>query len=227
MKRISSIVVFAVILPWASGCILSPQPDPPDANSIFVSSSGGPGETEVAVIGRAGAVPASSRVRVERTDRPGAVETDANDDGSFAVVIWATPGEDLEISYREPGSDLDSEPTNARVDDYDPAATPGEDGSPYPPGDWDAGGGVFVPIHVDPPDAGLARVWGPEGCVQPNVRVVVGNHTSGFVRETVYGTGPFELRVPAEAGDVLLVFAVSPERPDQSSTVVTLVVPAP
>jgi hypothetical protein len=228
MSGIVRRMVLVAAIAGFGACILSPQPDPPDSNDIFISSSGGPGETEVAVVGRSGAVPGDSRVRVERTEGTQAAETDASDDGSFALVIWARPGEELRISYREPGSEEDSDAANGRVDDYDPSADIGSGGSPYPPGEWNAGGtGVDAPIHVDAPDAGLARVWGDEGAVQPGVRVVVGNQTSGFVRETVYGSGAFELRIPAAAGDVLLVFAVSPERPEESSPVVRLVVPAP
>ncbi len=81
-------------------------------------------------------------------------------------------------------------------------------------------------ISVDAPVEGMARVWCLDGCVEPGSRVIVANRSHAEVVEAGYTTGPFETRIRASIGDVLLVFAVRTTNAAQSSRVVTLIVPA-
>jgi hypothetical protein len=63
--------------------------------------------------------------------------------------------------------------------------------------------------------------------VEPGSRVIVANQNNAQVVEAGYTPGPFEVRIRASIGDVLLVFAVRTMNQEQSSRVVTLIVPAP
>ncbi|MBN1774245.1 MAG: hypothetical protein JXB32_23500 [Deltaproteobacteria bacterium] len=215
----------------AGGCLLSPQPDPPGANVV---ASAAADYDEVAVVGGAGAVPPGAPVDVARADDGDASEGFAGASGSFVVVVTARPGDVLLVRYREwtDGGWVTSAPRRVIVDVYDPVPPPMtyEDTrtSPYVPGDADlAGAGFLCGVYVDPPVAGLARVWALEGCVQPDVRVIAANTDTGNVVEALHAGGPFELSIPASIGDVLYLFAVRNAAPDQSSGVVRVVVPAP
>lgn len=232
MRRLSHVVglvLLAAVL-QSGGCLLSPQPDPPGANVV---ASAADDYDDVAVVGGAGAVPAGAPVSVERSDGADSSDGFAGESGSFVVVIAARPGDVLLVRYREWDGDqwVTSASRRVVVDAYDPAPPPlaFEDDriSPYTPGDFDAGAGFLCGVYVDPPVAGLARVWALDGCVQPGVRVLIANQDSGVVVEAVHAGGPFELRIPASIGDVLYLFAVRDRAPEQSSGVVRAVVPAP
>jgi hypothetical protein len=219
------------ILLSAGGCLLSPQPDPPGANVV---ASAADDLDDVAVVGGAGAVPPGAPVDVARTDDSDPSSGFASESGSFVIVVAARPGDELMVRYRHWDGEewVDSAPRRVIVDEYDPAPPPlaYEDDrySPYNPGEFDAAGtGFLCGVSVDPPVAGLARVWTPDGCVQPDVRVIVANMETGAVVETIHTGGPFELQVPASIGDVLYLFAVRDTAPDQSSGAVRVVVPSP
>jgi len=231
----------SIVVAWGAwslgvGCILSPQPDPPGAN-VMVSAADGLGD--VAVVGGRDSVPAGAPVCASRSNGDGAFggceDCDAGDDGSFAVVIPAGPGDVLRVTYFvwEDGLWRESLPREIVVDAYDPSlplsADVNDPGvSPIAPGERDDGmGGWLGTLAVEAPVSGRARVFCAGGCTQPGVQIVVANQESGFVLETAYDGGTFDVRVPASVGDVLLVFAVRPDNPSQSSRVLRLVVPAP
>jgi hypothetical protein len=232
MRRAFHAVLFvvAMLVVWP-GCFLSPQPDPPGMNIVASATDTlGP----VAVVGEPDTIPvggAGVRVADPSTDSYG--EGEANDDGAFVVLLpRARPGDTLEVTYRvwEGGEWRDSATREIVVDTYDPAPGALADDSrtsPFAPGEYDAGTGVASAIDVDAPVDGMARVWCSDGCVEPGSRVIVANRSNAQVVEAGYTAGPFEVRIQASIGDVLLVFAVRTTNAEQASRVVTLIVPAP
>lgn len=214
----------------STGCLLSPQPDPPGANIV---ASAADGERDVAVIGGAGSVPPGASVRVDDTDDDGAFAgTGASETGGFVVVVPSGPGHTLAVTYTifENGEWRQSAARSIVVDRYDPVPDPlaSEDGdfaSPFAPG-MRASGGFDSSLFVDAPVSGYARVWCPDDCVQAGVRVILANQDRGEVLEVVHAGGMFEQPVRASIGDVLLVFAVLADHPTQTSSLVRLVVPA-
>lgn len=230
MLRVSHALVALLLV---GGCVLSPQPDPPGANVV---ASAAADYDEVVVVGGTGSVPPGAPVGAARADADGedASEGFAGAGGSFVVVLRARPGDELLVWYWKWDGDewVRSASRRVVVDVYDPVPPPMtyEDArsSPYAPGDGDlAGAGFLCEVYVDPPVAGLARIWALEGCVQPDVRVIAANLDTGNVVETLHAGGPFELSIPASIGDVLYLFAVRDRAPDQSSGAVRVVVPAP
>ena len=231
MRRAFHALLFAVALAVVGlSCLLSPQPDPPGMN-IVASATDMPGP--VAVVGEPDTVPAGAGVRVEDPSTSSFAEDDASDGGGFVILVpQARPGDTLSITYRtwEGGAWRESAPRDIVVDAYDPAPDPMADDrsvSPFAPGEYDAGTGVTSAIYVDAPADGMARVWCLDGCVEPGSRVIVANRTNAQVVEAGYTAGPFETRIRASVGDVLLVFAVRTTNEEQASRVVTLIVPAP
>jgi hypothetical protein len=215
----------------STGCILSPQPDPPGANIV---TSAADRESDVAVIGGAGSVPPGTAVRVDDTEDDGAwAGGDASENGGFVVVLPSGPGHTLSVTYTifEDGEWRQSAVRTIVVDRYDPVPDPlaSEDGdyaSPFAPG-MRASGGLDSSLRVDAPVSGYARVWCPDECVQPGIRVILANRDRGEVLEVVHAGGVFEQPMRASVGDVLLVFAVLADHPTQTSSLVHLVVPAP
>jgi len=214
----------------AASCLLSPQPDPPGMN-IVASATDNPGP--VAVVGEPDTVPAGAGVRAEDPSTGSYAEDEASDDGGFVVLVpRAQPGDTLNVTYVvwEDGEWRESATRQIVVDSYDPAPDPLADDSrtsPFVPGEYDAGAGVFSAIHVDAPVEGMARVWCEDGCVEPGSRVIVANRSNAQVVEAGYTAGPFETWIRAAIGDVLLIFAVRTANEEQSSRVVELIVPAP
>jgi len=217
---------------WAlsQGCLLSPQPDPPGAD-IVASATDGPGS--VVVVGADGTVPPGSQVRVDSDADDASAEAGAGGTGAFVAVLPARPGDVLRVTYLEwsDGRWIESAPREIVVDRYDPSPEPAaaddRNISPWAPGEYDAGAGFDSTMYVDPPVAGLARVWCGAGCLQPGVRVIVANQDNAQVVEGAFTSGPFELRIRASSGDELLVFTVRTENESQTSRVVRLIVPAP
>jgi hypothetical protein len=213
-----------------SSCFLSPQPDPPGMN-IVASATDTPGP--VAVVGETGTIPVGGAgVRVTDPSTDSYADGEANDDGAFVLLLLqARPGDTLDVTYRvwEDGEWRDSAARHILVDSYDPvpgALADDSRTSPFVPGEYDAGSGVLSAIHVDAPVDGMARVWCSDGCVEPGSRVIVANRSNAQVVEAGYTAGPFEARIRASIGDVL-IFAVRTMNYEQSSRVVTLIVPAP
>jgi hypothetical protein len=224
----SSIAV-ALAVAGSAGCLLSSQPDPPGDN-VVASATNSFGD--VVVAGSAGAVPSEAGVRADDEEDGAWAGGHASADGSFVLVIPAAPGHRLAVTYTVWRDDewVVSRPRELVVDRYDPQLVPAADAdnvSPYAPGSREAAGGFGSSLVVDPPVDGAARVWCPDDCVQLGVRVVVADQDTGAVAESVHVAGPFELRVQASVGDVLLVFAVLADQPAQTSSAVRLVVPAP
>jgi hypothetical protein len=222
-----------VVILLAGGCVLSPQPDPPGAD-VIASAAADYGE--VVVVGGAGSVPPGAPVSAARADADDAdaAEGFAGASGSFVLVVTARPGDELRVWYWEWDGDewLRSAARRVIVDVYDPVPPPlpydDARSSPYVPGEGDlAGAGFLCGVSVDPPVAGLARLRAPDGCVQPDVRVIAANLDTGTVVETLHAGGPFELSIPAAIGDVLYLFAVRQGAPDQASGAVRMIVPAP
>jgi len=219
-----------------SGCILSPQRDPPGDNILASATDD---LNEVAVIGGGGAVPPGTGVRVEDTsgeDDGSYADASATPAGSFVAVVAARPEDTLRVTYTiwEDGEWRESRPRDIVVDRYDPTFPPPLDaddvwsGSPYAPGERaDGAGGFAGTLAVDPPVGGLARVYCLGDCTDPGVRVIVANENSGAIVESSYVMGVFEVHVPASVGDVLLAFAVRASDSSQASRVVRLIVPAP
>jgi predicted RNA-binding protein with TRAM domain len=229
MSRRAFHALLLVVVVGAS-CLLSPQPDPPGMNIVASATDrAGP----VAVVAEPDTVPAGAGVRVDDPATDSYAEGDASDDGGFVVLVpRAEPGDTLSVTYRiwEDGTWRESEARDIVVDAYDPVPGPLADDnrtSPFVPGEYDAGAGVFSAIHVDPPVEGMARVWCDDGCVEPGSRVIVANRSNAQVVEAGYTAGPFETRIRASIGDVLLIFAVRTANEEQSSRVVELIVPAP
>ncbi|MBI5501904.1 MAG: hypothetical protein HY907_16795 [Deltaproteobacteria bacterium] len=228
-RRSFALALLATAL--STGCILSPQPDPPGANIV---ASASPGAGDVAVVGGAGSVPAGAAVRTQDADDDGSFANgEASDTGAFVLVVPSAPGHTLLVTYTvfDDGEWRTSPPRKLVVDRYDPSPDPlaendGDFASPFAPGAR-ASGGFDSSLLVAPPFEGFARLWCADECVQPGVRVLIANQDRGEVTEVVHPGGPFEQSVRASIGDVLLVFAVLAEFPTQTSSVVRLVVPAP
>ena len=233
MRRALHALLFVVAMPLVGpSCFLSPQPDPPGMN-IVASATDRDMPGPVAVVGEPDTVPAGAGVRVTDPSNDAFADGEASDDGGFVILLpRAQPGDTLHVTYEiwEDGEWRESAARQIVVDLYDPAPDPLADESrtsPFAPGAYDAGTGVFSAIYVDPPVDGMARVWCSDGCVEPGSRVIVANQNNAQVVEAGYTAGPFEVRIRASIGDVLLVFAVRTMNQEQSSRVVTLIVPAP
>ena len=233
MHRALHALLFAVAVAVAGlSCLLSPQPDPPGMN-IVASATDTPGPGPVAVVAEQDTVPAGAGVRVADPSTGAFADGEASDDGGFVMLLpRARPGDTLDVTYRiwEDGAWRESAARHIVVDAYDPALDPLADDSrtsPFAPGEYDAGTGVVSAIYVDAPVDGMARVWCLDGCVEPGSRVIVANLSNAQVVEAGYTAGPFEVRIQASIGDQLLVFAVRTTNQEQSSRVVTLIVPAP
>jgi hypothetical protein len=231
MGRSLHVLLLLAALPVAgSSCLLSPQPDPPGLD-IVASATDQPGP--VAVVGEGGTVPAQAGVRVNDASSDSFASGAAGEDGTFVVLLpRALPGDVLRVTYEEwqDGQWVESAPRNVVVDQYDPPLEPTADDrstSPFAPGEYDAGVGVDAALYVDPPVDGQARVWCYDGCLQPGIRVIVANQNNAQVVESVHTGGPFEVRIPASIGDVLLIFSVRTLDESQASRVVRVVVPAP